>query len=108
MSPGSLLFAVCWVALTSGFGFYITSFGNYSATYGSLAAVVILLTWMYLSSFLLVAGAELNSELEHQTRRDTTEGAPAPLGSRGAWAADHVAPATGTSTREPIAGQRPG
>jgi len=91
LSPGSLLFAVSWVALTVGFGIYVTNFGNYSATYGSLATVVILLTWLYLSSYLLVFGGELNSELEHQTRRDTTRGPERPLGSRGAWSADHVA-----------------
>jgi membrane protein len=97
LSVGSLLFAVSWVALTVGFGTYVTNFGNYSATYGSLATVVILLTWLYLSSYLLIFGAELNSELEHQTRRDTTNGPEAPLGSRGAWSADHVA--QGTSTK---------
>jgi len=91
LSPGSLLFAVGWVALTLGFGSYVANFGNYSATYGSLATVVILLTWLYLSSYLLVFGAELNSELEHQTQRDTTKGPEKPLGSRGAWSADHVA-----------------
>ncbi|MFC0203968.1 YihY/virulence factor BrkB family protein [Novosphingobium soli] len=106
LSPGSLLFALCWVALTLGFGTYVTTFGNYSATYGSLAAVVILLTWMYLSSYLLVFGAELNSELEHQTRRDTTEGAASPMGTRGAWAADHVAQGTDTDAHDnPDAGQ---
>lgn len=91
LSLGSLLFAVSWVALTVGFGTYVANFGNYSATYGSLATVVVLLTWLYLSSYLLVFGAELNSELEHQTRRDTTKGPEQPLGSRGAWSADHVA-----------------
>lgn len=91
LSPGSLLFAIGWVALTLGFGTYVTNFGNYSATYGSLATVVILLTWLYLSSYLLVFGAELNSELEHQTQRDTTKGPEKPLGDRGAWSADHVA-----------------
>lgn len=97
LSVGSLLFAISWVALTVGFGTYVSRFGNYSATYGSLATVVILLTWLYLSSYLLVFGAELNSELEHQTRRDTTRGPEAPLGSRGAWSADHVA--QGSSTK---------
>jgi membrane protein len=91
LSAGSLLFAIGWVGLTLGFGTYVTNFGNYSATYGSLATVVILLTWLYLSSYLLVFGAELNSELEHQTQRDTTKGPEKPLGERGAWSADHVA-----------------
>lgn len=91
LTPGSALFAVAWVALTLGFGFYVANFGNYGATYGSLSAVVVLLTWIYLSSYALLFGAELNSELEHQTARDTTEGPERPLGQRRAWAADHVA-----------------
>ena len=91
ITPGSLLAAVGWVALTLGFGVYVANFGNYNATYGSLGAVVVLLTWLYLSSYILLFGAELNSEFEHQTAQDTTTGASAPLGSRGAWVADHVA-----------------
>jgi membrane protein len=91
LTPGSLLFAVGWVLLTVGFGFYVSRFGSYGATYGSLSAVVVLLTWIYLTAYALLFGAELNSELEHQTARDTTSGAEQPLGSRGAWSADHVA-----------------
>lgn len=107
LSAGSLVFALCWVGLTVGFGSYVANFGNYSATYGSLATVVILLTWLYLSSYLLVFGAELNSELEHQTRRDTTSGPELPLGQRGAWSADHVASGTDTKAhRNPDAGDK--
>lgn len=91
VTPGSVLFAVAWVLLTLGFGFYVANFGNYGATYGSLGAVVVFLTWMYLSAYALLFGAELNSELEHQTARDTTPGPEKPLGARGAWAADNVA-----------------
>ena len=91
ITPGSAFASIAWLLLTLGFGFYVSNFGNYNATYGSLGAVVVLLTWMYLSSYVLLFGAELNSELEHQTAKDTTRGAPEPLGGRGAWAADHVA-----------------
>lgn len=107
ITPGSLLTAIAWVLLTLGFGFYVTNFGSYDKTYGSMGAVVVLLTWMYLSSYVLLLGAELNSELEHQTAQDTTEGAQRPLGQRSAWSADHVAagaeeqPARG----EPVPGQ---
>jgi YihY family inner membrane protein len=90
LTPGSLFAALMWLALTVGFGIYVANFGNYNATYGSLGAVVVTLTWLYLSSYILLFGAELNSELEHQTARDTTK-AEAPLGARGAWVADHVA-----------------
>lgn len=92
LTPGSLLFALAFVVLTLGFGFYAANFGDYGATYGSLSAVVVLLTWLYLSSYALVFGAELNSEVEHQTRRDTTDRPERPFGERGAWSADHVAP----------------
>jgi membrane protein len=91
LTPGSALFALSWVLLTVGFGFYVAHFSNYGAAYGSLGAVVVLLTWMYLSAYALLFGAELNAELEHQTTRDTTEGEEKPIGQRGAWAADHVA-----------------
>ena len=91
ITPGSLFTAFTWVLLTLGFGYYVTSVADYNATYGSLGAVIALLTWMYLSAYVLVIGAELNSEIEHQTAKDSTTGAPRPMGERGAWAADHVA-----------------
>jgi membrane protein len=91
ITPGSLFASLAWLALTSLFGFYVTKIANYSATYGSLGTVVVLLTWIYLSAYALVFGAELNSEIEHQTARDSTTGRPLPMGRRGAWAADHVA-----------------
>jgi len=89
--PGALLFAAVWVGLTFGFGFYVSNFGSYGATYGSLATIVIFLTWMYVASYAFLLGAELNAELEHQTVRDSTTGTERPLGTRGAWMADHVA-----------------
>ena len=89
--PGALFFAGVWVALTLGFGFYVSHFGAYGATYGSLATIVVFLTWMYATSYAFLIGAELNSELEHQTARDSTTGPELPLGVRGAWMADHVA-----------------
>lgn len=66
LTPGSLLAAVGGVVLTLGFGFYVSSFGSYNATYGSLGAIVVLLTWLYLSAYVLLFGAELNAELERQ------------------------------------------
>lgn len=94
ISPGSLLVSVLWLCLTLGFGLYVANFGNYNATYGSLGAVVVLLTWLYLSSYVLVFGAELNSELERETAQDTTDGPARPAGSRGAAMADDVADGT--------------
>jgi membrane protein len=91
ITPGSVFTAVTWVLLTLGFGYYVTSLTDYNATYGSLGAVIALLTWMYLSAYVFVIGAQLNSEIEHQTAKDSTTGEPQPMGERGAWAADHVA-----------------
>lgn len=107
LTPGSVLFAVFFVALTVGFGFYVDKFGNFNATYGSLATVVIVLTYFYFSSYILIFGAELNSELEHQTVRDTTRGPEQPLGRRGAWVADHVARGTEADGRKPEASHAP-
>ena len=67
LTPGSLFAAVVWVALTLGFGIYVSKFGNYNATYGSLGAVVVLLTWIYLSSYVLLFGAEINSAVEDES-----------------------------------------
>jgi membrane protein len=91
ITPGSLVVAITWLLLTSAFGFYVSRLTNYDAAYGSLGAVVALLTWLYLSAYVFVVGAELNSEIEHQTAKDSTTGPEEPIGDRGAWAADNVA-----------------
>jgi membrane protein len=100
LTPGSIMAALLGLLLTIGFGIYVANFGSYNATYGSLGAVVVMLTWMYLSSYVLLFCAELNSELEHQTAKDTTEGAPQPIGARGAWGADHVAGEPGAASHD--------
>jgi membrane protein len=91
ITPGSLFAGVTWLLLTLAFSFYVSNFTDYQASYGSLGAVVALLTWLYFSAYAFVFGAELNSEIEHQTVEDSTTGEPEPMGQRGAWAADHVA-----------------
>jgi membrane protein len=91
ITPGSTFAAVTWMLLTILFGFWVTRITDYDVTYGSLGTIIILLTWIYLSAYALIFGAELNSEIEHQTARDSTTGPPEPMGRRGAWAADHVA-----------------
>jgi membrane protein len=90
LTPGAVLATVGWLATSLGFGFYAASFGNYNATYGALGAVVVMLMWLYLSAYILLLGAELNSELEHQTAADTTRGRPRPMGQRGAMMADTI------------------
>ncbi|HEV8653225.1 MAG TPA: YihY/virulence factor BrkB family protein [Actinomycetes bacterium] len=96
VTPGSVVATVLWVLASMGFSFYASHFGNYSKTYGSLGAVVILLFWLYLSAFVVLVGAEVNAEMELQTKKDTTHGPDKPMGERDAHAADHVAetPAT--------------
>ena len=91
LTPGTLVSAIGWLALSFAFGIYVSKFAHYGATYGSIGGVVALLTMVYLSSYIFLFGAELNSEVEHQTAVDTTSGASDPLGERGAWSADHVA-----------------
>ena len=91
LSLGSVLSTLFWTGITLGFGFYAANFTNYNATYGSLAAVVIFLMWLFLSSFAVLLGAELNSEMERQTMIDSTVGPDRPIGSRGAVMADSIA-----------------
>lgn len=90
VSWGAAVATVLWVAGSLLFSFYVTKFGSYNETYGSVGAIVILLMWFLLSSYAVLIGAELNSEMERQTRRDTTSGREKPLGRRGAYAADTV------------------
>jgi membrane protein len=91
LTPGAIAATLLWLVATLGFGVYVSNFGSYNATYGSLGAVVVLLMWLYLSAYVLLLGAELNAELEHQTVRDTTKGPDRPMGERGAVMADTVA-----------------
>jgi membrane protein len=91
VSVGSVFATVVWLAASFAFSFYVSHFGHYDKTYGSLGAVIILLFWLYLSFYIVLIGAEINAELELQTAEDTTTGAPKPLGRRGAFVADHVA-----------------
>jgi membrane protein len=89
---GSVMAATVWVVGSLLFSLYVSSFGTYGKTYGALGGVIVLLMWFYLSSFIVVLGAEINAEMERQTARDTTEGPEKPLGQRGAFAADTVGP----------------
>jgi membrane protein len=98
LTPGAG-FAVIGITVVSvAFSWYAANFSNYNATYGSLGALIGFLTWMWLSATVVIVGAEINSELEHQTSRDSTTGAPLPMGARGAYMADHVAAVGGVAT----------
>jgi hypothetical protein len=84
ISVGSIFAASAWMAVSSLFSWYLGDFANYNATYGALGAVVGLMMWMWLSTIVVLVGAELNSEIEHQTSHDSTVGPEKPLGIRGA------------------------
>jgi membrane protein len=90
VTPGGLVAAVLWLAGSMLFSWYVANFGSYNETYGSLGAVIGFMTWIWLSSVVVLLGAEINAEVEHQTAKDTTEGPRQPLGARGAQMADTV------------------
>jgi membrane protein len=90
INVGSVFAASAWLAVSSLFSWYLGNFANYNATYGALGAAVGLMMWMWLSTIVVLVGAEVNSEIEHQTARDSTVGPERPLGGRGAVMADTV------------------
>ncbi|BDA84579.1 hypothetical protein Sa4125_21210 [Aureimonas sp. SA4125] len=90
ISWGAILAAVLWIAFSLLFSWYVTNFGSYDKTYGSLGAVIGFMTWIWISTVLVLIGAELNAELEHQTAVDTTTRTAKPMGTRGATMADTV------------------
>ena len=87
---GSIAATILWIAASMLFSSYVANFDSYNKTYGSLGAGVGFMSWIWLSVVIILLGAKLNAEIEHQTAKDTTEGAPRPLGRRGASMADHV------------------
>lgn len=90
ISVGSVAAASSWLAVSSLFSYYLSGFANYNMTYGALGAAVGLMMWIWLSVVVVLVGAELNSEIEHQTAHDSTVGPDLPLGFRGAVMADTV------------------
>jgi membrane protein len=88
ISWGSAFAAVGWLAVSILFSWYAANFGSYNKTYGSLGAIMGFMFWIWLSAIVILIGAEIDAEMEHQTARDTTTGAPKPMGERGAKMAD--------------------
>jgi membrane protein len=88
VSLGSIVVTVVWAIVSVGFSFYVDNFGSYNETYGAIAGVIVLMLWLYLTCYLVLLGAEINSEAEHQTAQDTTAGEPRPMGERDAVVAD--------------------
>jgi membrane protein len=93
ISLGAVVATVAWCVGSVALSYYFANFANYNATYGSLGAAIGTMTWMWMSAIVILIGAEINSEIEHQTAQDTTVGSEKPLGMRGATMADTIGPA---------------
>jgi membrane protein len=92
VSTGAIAATVLWLIASLAFSLYASNFGSYSKTYGSLAGVAVMLLWLWITSFAVLLGAEINAESEQQTAKDTTTGPEQPLGERGAVKADSLPP----------------
>ena len=90
ITPGAVFAGLTIVVVSALFTFYVANFGTYNETYGSLGAIIGFLTWLWLVMIVLIMGGEINSEMEFQTARDTTTGAPRPMGRRNAVKADNL------------------
>jgi len=88
VSVGAVIATLGWFAVSWGFSLYLQNFADYNATYGALGAVMGLLMWLWISTVVVIVGAELNAEMERQTLRDSTTGPEQPPGLRGAVVAD--------------------
>jgi len=97
---GGVLAAAVWLSVSLAFSWYVNNIANFGVTYGSLGALIAYMLWVWFSAMVVLTGAELNSEIEHQTAIDTTLGAPQPMGERGAVMADTVGKAFTVSPRE--------
>jgi membrane protein len=99
VTPGSVLASIGWLAASMLLSVYFSNFANYNETYGSLGAVIGLMIWFWISVLVILIGAELNAELEHQTAEDTTTGREKPMQRRGATKADRVGRASDEQDR---------
>jgi membrane protein len=90
ITVGSVFATLAWLAGSALLSFYLTNYAHYDATYGSLGAAIGLMMWMWMSTIVILLGAELNAEIEHQTAEDSTVGGNKPLGARDASVADTI------------------
>jgi len=88
ISPGAVIAVALWLIASYGFNLYAQKAADFNGTYGSLGGVIALMTWLFISGFMMLLGAELNAELEGQTAEDSTVGRERPMGKRGAVKAD--------------------
>ncbi len=73
ITPGSVLAVIVWILASLGFSYYVSNFGSYGATYGSLGAVVVLLLYFFISSAVLLLGAEVNAEIYHARQEERAQ-----------------------------------
>ena len=78
ITPGSIVATLLWVVVSLVFKLYISYFGTYNETYGAIGAVIMLMTWLYLSSLAIIFGAEMNAEIEHASPHDKNVGEKVP------------------------------
>jgi membrane protein len=88
LTVGAVFAVVSWAIVSYLFSYYVANFGNYNQVYGSIGAVVAMLVWLWISSFLVLMGASWNAQVELRMRPDTTIGPARPAGERGAVVAD--------------------
>ncbi len=88
VSTGAAVATVIWLVASLAFSLYVSYSGSYSKTYGSLAAVAVLMLWLWITFYVILLGAEINAETEAQTMKDTTTGPDKPIGNRDAVKAD--------------------
>ncbi len=88
VSVGAAIATLLWLLASIGFSVYVSTFGNYAKTYGVFAGIVVLLVWLWITSYAVLLGAEINAEAEQQTAQDTTRGPSRPMGERDAVKAD--------------------
>ncbi|WP_117190605.1 YihY/virulence factor BrkB family protein [Rhizobium terrae] len=92
---GAAFATVAWLIASIAVSWYLGNIADYNATYGTLGALIGFMVWTWIAVIIVIVGAEINAELEHQTARDSTTGPPQPLGARGAYMADTVGKASG-------------
>ncbi len=95
VTPGAGVAVILWLVASVAFAVYVRNFGSYQETFGTLGGVIVLLTWLWISAYIVLLGAELDAEIEAQTKHDTTVGEAMPMGRRGAEAADELGEAEG-------------
>ena len=90
VSHGALVAVILWILISWLLSVYVENFENLDKTYGSVASVVVLMIWFFISSILVLLGAELNAQTEFQTQHDTTIPPEKPMGEREGYFADNV------------------